>query len=93
MGTKAYVLIDPVHGKSEQVIETLRSKPGVVAVDYVEGPPNVIMMIRATQRQELVKLAIDALLSVEGLTEGVKCLPVIEEGIPGSENQVVGREL
>lgn len=81
MGVNAYVLIDVASGKSEQVVKMLRGKFGVVNVDYVEGPPDVIMLVRATERQELARLTIDALLSVEGLTEGVQCLPVIEEGI------------
>lgn len=81
MCAKAYVFIDVSNGKSEQVVKTLRNKPGVVAVDNVEGPPDVIMIVEATKRQELANLTIEAMLSVEGLTESVKCLPVIEEGI------------
>ena len=81
MRVKAYVFIDVNNGKSEQVVKTLRNKPGVVAVDNVEGPPDVIMIVEATKRQKLANLTIDAMLSVEGLTESVKCLPVIEEGI------------
>lgn len=81
MCAKAYVFIDVNSGKSEQVIKTLRSKPGVVAVDNVEGPPDVIMIVEATKRQELANLTIEAMLSVEGFTESVKCLPVIEKAL------------
>jgi len=91
MCVKAYVLIDVNNGKSEQVAKTLRNKPGVVAVDNVEGPPDVIIMIRAGERQELAKLTIDALLSVEGLTESVRCLPVIKEGIAYTGSKKHGR--
>ena len=76
MSRKAYVLIDAVNGSAEQVVKILRNKPGVVAVDYVEGPPDVIIVVKAKERQQLAKLTIDALLSIEGLVEGVKCLPV-----------------
>ena len=66
-----------------------------MVADLLEGPPDVVMLIRATERQELAKLAIDALLSVESLTEDVKCLPVIEEGIANTRigEHVVGGEL
>lgn len=80
MTAKTYVLIDVNNGKSEQVVKTLRNKAGVVIIELVEGPPDAVMVVKATERQELAKLTIAALLSVEGLTDGVKCLPVIEEG-------------
>ncbi len=80
MCAKAYVFIDVSDGKSEQVVKTLQNKPGVVAVDNVDGPPDVIMIVEATKRQELANLTIEAMLSVEGLTESVRCLPVIEKG-------------
>ena len=89
MNAKVYVLIDVSPGKSGHVVETLQMKPGVIAVDSIEGPPDVIMIVRAADRQELAKLTIDALITVEGLTEEIKCLPVIEESIahiPGSRN-------
>ena len=76
MNKKVYVLIDAVNGDTDQVVNILKNKQGVVTVDYVEGPPDVIMVMKAKDRQQLAKLTINALLSVEGLIEGVKCLPV-----------------
>ena len=74
-GTKVYVLLDIIEGKLEQVVQTLRGKPGVVEVDLLEGSPNVIMVVEAPERKKLAERTIQALASVETITEGVQLLP------------------
>jgi hypothetical protein len=37
MSAKAYVLLNVVHEKQQQVVRALRGKPGVLMVDVVEG--------------------------------------------------------
>ena len=76
MSARAYVLLDVMHGKGEQVAEVLRNSPGVVVVDLLEGPPNLLMMIEAADRQKLANLTIEALTLVESMTEGTYLLPV-----------------
>ena len=44
--------------------------------DALEGPPDVIMVIEAEERQQLAKLTIQAIDSVETTTENVCLLPV-----------------
>lgn len=75
MGTKVYVLLDIIEGKLEQVVQTLRGKPGVVGVDLLEGSPNVIVVVEAPERKKLAEQTIQALASVETMTEGVQLLP------------------
>jgi hypothetical protein len=75
MSAKAYVLLNVVHEKQEQVVRALRGKPGVLMVDVVEGPPDVVVVVGARSRQRLAKLAIQALASVETMTEGLQLLP------------------
>ena len=72
---RAYVLLQIAEEKCEQVVLALRGKPGVVMADLVEGPPNVIMVVEASERQKLAELAIQALGSVETMTEEVWLLP------------------
>jgi len=74
MGARVYILLDVVDGKSEQVAQTLRGKPGVVNVDQLDGPPEVIMVVEAYDRQQLAELTIQALTSVETMTEGLQLL-------------------
>jgi len=79
MGAKVYVLLDIVGGPSEQVAQALRSRPGVVMVDALEGPPDVIMVIEASDQQKLAELTIRALASVETMTQGLRLLPAQNE--------------
>lgn len=75
MGTKVYVLLDVIEGKLEQVVQTLPGKPGVVEVDLLEGSPNVMVVVEAPERKKLAEWTIQALASVEKMTEGVQLLP------------------
>jgi uncharacterized protein (DUF2384 family) len=75
MSAKAYVLLNVVHEKQQQVVRALRGKPGVLMVDVVEGPPDVVVVLGARGRQRLAKLTIEALASVETMTEGLQLLP------------------
>ncbi len=76
MSTKVYVLLDVKDGKAEQVAQVLRESPGVAMVDALEGPPDIIRVIEAEERQQLAKLTIQAVGSVETTTENVCLLPV-----------------
>ena len=75
MNAKVYVLLRVKEGKSEQVVQTLRSKAGVRLLDVLEGPPDVIMMVQARERRRLAELTVEALASVENITEGLQLLP------------------
>jgi len=75
MNDKVYVLLDIVDGKAEQVVQVLQETPGVVMVETLEGPPNVIIVMEAAERQHLAKLTIQALTLVETMTERLQLLP------------------
>ena len=75
MGFRAYVLLDVVDGESQQVAQALRGRPGVVIADLLEGPPDVIMVIEASERHELATLTVQALASVETMVRGMRLLP------------------
>ena len=75
MNAKVYVLLCVKEGKSEQAVETLRNKAGVRLLDTLEGPPDVIMMMQARERRRLAELTVEALASVEDITEDLQLLP------------------
>jgi len=75
MGDRVYILLDIAYGKAEQVAQVLQESPGVVMADVVEGPPEVIVVMEAAEQERLVKLTIQALASVESMTEHVCLLP------------------
>jgi len=75
MSAKAYVLLNVVHEKQQQVVRALRGKPGVLMVDVLEGPPDVIVVLGARDRQKLAELTVQALALVEAMTEELQLLP------------------
>jgi hypothetical protein len=79
MKARVYLLLQVVNGQYEPVSRSLRHKPGVTIVDIVEGPADVIAIIEASNRQQLAELTIQALASVETMTEDLQLLPIRDE--------------
>jgi predicted dinucleotide-utilizing enzyme len=75
MSTRVYLLLDVVKDKADQVTENLQGRPGVVIADTLQGPPDVMIVVEASNRQSVAELAIQALASVETMTKGVRVLP------------------
>jgi hypothetical protein len=75
MSNRIYLLLDVVKDKSDQVTENLQGRPGVVIADPLQGPPDVMIVVEASNRQSVAELAIQALVSVETMTKGVRVLP------------------
>lgn len=76
MSIRVYVLIDAVEGKTKKVAEILCDQPGITAVDCVEGPPDIIVMAEAGDRETMARLTVQALATVENLTNDIRFLPV-----------------
>ena len=73
---RAYVLLRLAKGNPDRVAQTLRRKPGVLMADPLEGPPDVIVVVEAPERQRLADLTVQALSSVETMIENVRLLPI-----------------
>ncbi len=78
MNARVYILLDIVDGKAEQVVQVLQEIPGVVMVEALEGPPDVIILMEAAERQHLAKLTVQAIALVESLAEHLCLLPTKE---------------
>ena len=93
---RVYILLHIVDGKAVQLVQVLQGKPGVIIVDVLESspvvmlenPPNVIMMIQAPERQQLAKLTIEALATVDALTEQVHLLPARDRSTAGASPEL-----
>jgi DNA-binding Lrp family transcriptional regulator len=73
----AYILIQAEVGKATQVTNELKSIKGIVAVDGVTGPYDVIARAEATDLDDLAKSVVMRLQSVEGVTRTLTC-PVLQ---------------
>jgi len=76
MCARIYVLIDAADERADEMLATLRHRPGITQVDRVEGPPDIIMIMEADEVRELATMTVQAMASVEHLTSGIQCLPV-----------------
>jgi hypothetical protein len=79
MSTRVYVLLDIIAGKSGQVTQALRSKPGVILADELEEQSKAIIVFQAADQPELAGLTIQALNSVESMTNNIQLLQVKNE--------------
>ncbi len=79
MKSRLYLLLETANGHPEKVAQVLRPNSGVVAVDVVEGEPDVIAVMEAEDRQELAQLLVQAISCVEDTTEDVRILPVRDD--------------
>ena len=89
MSTRVYVMIDTVKGKAKQVGEILYGQPGITMVDCVEGPPDIVMMAEAEDQQAMAHLTVQALATVENLTNDIRFLPVSSRATRSFSEQLI----
>ncbi len=73
---QAYVLIQTEVGKAAAVAAEVRSVPGVTEAEDVTGPYDVIVRAEAETVDDLGKLVVARIQSVEGITRTLTC-PVV----------------
>ena len=72
----AYILIQTEVGKAAAVASEVRAVPGVTEAEDVTGPYDVIVRAEAKNVDELGKLVVAKIQSVEGITRTLTC-PVV----------------
>jgi len=72
MCIRAYLVLQTKSDRSQEIISDLFNKPGIVTVDLLEGSPNLIVIVEAEKRQELVEFIVQALDSVESITKDLR---------------------
>jgi DNA-binding Lrp family transcriptional regulator len=70
---QAYILIQTEVGKAHEVASTIRDISGVVQVEAVTGPYDVIVLTEARNVDELGKLVISKVQTVAGITRTLTC--------------------
>ena len=72
----AYVLIQTELGAAESVARAVAALPGVDAADDVTGPYDVIVRAEADSVDDLGRLVVARVQSVDGITRTLTC-PVV----------------
>ncbi|HEY7400040.1 MAG TPA: Lrp/AsnC ligand binding domain-containing protein [Actinomycetota bacterium] len=73
----AYILIQTEVGKASQVTTSLSAISGIVAVDGVTGPYDVIARAESADLDDLAKAIVMPIQEVEGVTRTLTC-PVLQ---------------
>ena len=69
----SYILIQTEVGKATQVTKMIQDIRGVVAVDGVTGPYDVIARAEANDHDDLAKSIVMKLQEVDGVTRTLTC--------------------
>jgi len=70
------VLIDAEKGQSSSVVIELSQKPGVLAVDVIWGPHDVVAMVEADDIEKLIHLIQCDISLIDGIARIDTCLIV-----------------
>ncbi len=76
MDISAYILIQTELGRASEVAAVAAEVPGVLAADDVTGPYDVIVRARAANIDDLGRLVISRVQSIDGITRTLTC-PVV----------------
>ena len=74
--TRAYVLIETAVGRGPSVAAALRGMPGLVSVDRVAGPYDVILVFEADDLRAVGELVTGHVHTISGIVRTVTCLAV-----------------
>ena len=74
--TKAYVLMEVAAGHVPAVVGALRAVPGIVSVDTVMGPYDIILVIQADGLAAAGDVVSDHVHSISGVVHTVTCLAI-----------------
>ncbi len=76
MATKAYVLIETSVGKTREVATALDGLEGIMSVDLVTGPYDLIVVIEADDLGSIVDIVTGSVHTIGGIQRTVTCLAV-----------------
>lgn len=76
MATRAYILVETAVGKTREVVTALRRVEGVISVDVVTGPYDIIALVETEDLHGVGNLVTERMHTVSGIIRTVTCLAV-----------------
>ena len=73
---RAYVLITATAGKALEVVDRLRSAPGVLHADAITGEYDVIAQVEAPDVAGIGSVIVENIQKIDGVFKTVTCLAV-----------------
>ena len=74
MTTKAYILIEAAVGKTRDVVAVLKTLGGVLSVNPVTGPYDIIILVEGNDLNAIGELVTGKIHPIPGVTRTVSCL-------------------
>ena len=71
---KAFILVETAVGKTKEVLDKLENLGGVVSVDAVTGPYDIIAIIESESLNDIGDLVTTKIHPVAGVARTVTCL-------------------
>ena len=76
MANRAYILVETAVGKTREVAGTLRVVEGILSVDVVTGPFDIIAVVGSPDIDTMGSLVTERIHSVSGVVRTVTCVAV-----------------
>ncbi len=76
MAAKAFLLIVTATGKSREVVTSLSKLKGVISVDTVTGPYDIIAILQTESLNDIGELVTGKINSIAGFSRMVTCLVI-----------------
>jgi DNA-binding Lrp family transcriptional regulator len=70
---QAYILIQTEVGRARDVAASIGGVDGIVRVDAVTGPYDVVVLAESTSVDDLGKMIVSAIQAVPGITRTLTC--------------------
>ena len=76
MSSRAFILVETEVGKIREVAEALRNLGGIVSVDMVTGPYDVIAVVDAPDMNAMGTVVTEKVHTISGVVRTVTCVAV-----------------
>ena len=74
--TRAYVLVETAVGRVHGIAAALGGMPGLVSVDSVTGPYDMIIVLEAESLADVAELVTEHVHTISGVVRTVTCVAV-----------------
>ncbi len=74
MGTRAFILIETEVGRSQAVVDTLRSMNGILSADVVTGLFDVIALIETADMTAMADIVTGQVQGIRGVVRTITCV-------------------
>jgi len=76
MAAKAFVLIETEVGKTREVVSALQKLNGIISVDTVTGPYDIIAILQGKSLNDIGDLVTGKIHPIPGISRTVTCLAI-----------------